>query len=186
MKRAQQNSPLWRPLISTGITTMTADGNCGFRAVAHRVYDREAAWPLVRKDLLDALESNPKGYLQDVAVMTGDKASLQSLPESISPFKWSAELSKWFSSDMHAQITAGAYDLFVVMISSSGSQVLVRAPSSFQSAEEIRAALHTARLLGMLFRGPGSVGRWDFVDLEELGVRELLGSRAALIASSAV
>ena len=65
--------------------------------------------------------------------MIGDKASLQ---------------NKWFVSDMHAQITADAYDLFVVMISSSSNQVLVRAPSSFQFVEEIRAALHTARLLG--------------------------------------
>ena len=72
------------------------------------------------------------------------------------------------------------------MISSSSSQVLVRAPSSFQSAEETRAALHTARLLGMLSSGSGSTGHWGFVDLEELGVRELLGSCAAVIVSSAV
>ena len=102
------------------------------------------------------LGSNPKGYLQDVAVIIGDKASLQSLWESISLFKGPVELSKWFSSDMHAQITADAYDLFVVMISSNSSHVLVRAPISFQSAEEIRAALHTTRLLGMLFNGSGS------------------------------
>ena len=72
--------------------------------------------------------------------MIGDKASLQSLRESISHFRGSAELSKWFSSDMHAQITADAYNLFVVMINPSSSQVFVRAPSPFQSAEEIRAA----------------------------------------------
>ena len=66
------------------------------------------------------------------------------------------------------------------------SQVLVRALSSFQSAEEIRAALHTTRLLGMLFSGSGSAGHWNFVDLEELGVRELFGSCAAVIVSSAV
>ena len=106
---------------------------CGFRAVAHCIYNREAAWPLVRKDLLLRLESNPEGYLQDVAVMIGDKASLQSLRESISHFKGPAELSKWFSSGVRAQITADTYDLFVVMINPSSSQVLVRAPSSFQS-----------------------------------------------------
>ena len=88
---------------------------------------------------------------------------------------------------MHAQIAVDAYDLFVAMISSSSSQVLVRAPSSFQSTEEIRAALvHTARLLVMLFSGSGSAGHWDFLDLEELGVRELLGSCAAVVVSSAV
>ena len=86
---------------------------------------------------------------------------------------------------MHAQITADAYDLFEVMINPS-SQVLVRAPSSFQSAEEIRATLHTAKLLGMLFSGSGGAGHWDFVDLEVLGVRELLGSCAAVFVSSVV
>ena len=73
----------------------------------------------------------------------------------------------------------------MVMISSSSSQVLVRAPSSFQSAEKIRTALHTVRLLGMLFSGSGSPGHWDFVDLEELGVKELPASCADLIVSRA-
>ena len=68
----------------------------------------------------------------------------------------------------------------------SRSQVLVRARSSFQSAEEIRAALLTAKLLGMIFSGSGGAGHWDFVDLEVLGVRELLGSCAAVIVSSVV
>ena len=87
---------------------------------------------------------------------------------------------------MHVQITADAYDLFVVMISPSSNQVLVRAPSLFQPAEEIRAALHTARLLGMLFSGSSSAGHWGFIDLEELGVRELFESCATEIVSRAV
>ena len=87
---------------------------------------------------------------------------------------------------MHAQITADAYDLFVVIINPSSSQVLVQAPSSFQSAEEIRAALHTAKLLGMLFSESGGAGHWDFVELEVLGVREWLGSCAAVNVSSVV
>ena len=55
------------------------------------------------------------------------------------------------------------------MISYSSNQVLVRAPSSFQSAEEIRAALRTAGLLEVLFSGFGVAGHWGFVGLEELG-----------------
>ena len=38
----------------------------------------------------------------------------------------------------------------------------------------------------MLFSGSGSAGHWDFVNLEELGVRELLVSCAAVIVSSAI
>ena len=48
--------------------------------------------------------------------MVGDKASPQSLQASISHFKGSVELGKWFSSDTHAQVTADTYDLFIVMI----------------------------------------------------------------------
>ena len=87
---------------------------------------------------------------------------------------------------MQAQIIADTYDLFVAMINPSSGQVLVRAPRSFQSAEETRAALHTAKLLGMLFSGFGGARHWDFVDREVLGVRELLGSCAAVTASSVV
>ena len=101
--------------------------------------------------------------------MIVDKASLQ---------------SKWLSSNMHPQITIDAHNLFVVMISFSGSQVLVRTQSSFQSAEIIRAALHMARLLEMLFIRSGIAGHWDFVDLEQLKVSELLVSCVAVIVSA--
>ena len=62
------------------------------------------------------LKSNPEGYLQDVAVVVGDKASLQSIRESVGHFKGPAELNRWFNGDLHAQITADAYNLFAVMI----------------------------------------------------------------------
>ena len=68
---------------------------------------------------------------------------------------------------------------------STSDKCLPLARGSFQSAEETRSALHMARLFGMLFSGSGSAGHWNFVDLEELGVRELLGSCAAVIVSSA-
>ena len=52
--------------------------------------------------------------------------------------------SKWFDSDKHAQLTADAYDIFVVMVTYDYSSVVIRAPSSFQSAEAIRAAAAAA------------------------------------------
>ena len=61
--------------------------------------------------------------------------------------------SKWFDSDKHAQLTADAYNAFVVMVTYEYSSIVVRAPSSFRSAEAIRAAIHTAMLLGMVFSG---------------------------------
>ena len=40
--------------------------------------------------------------------------------------------------------------------------------------------------MGMLFIGSGGAGHWGFVDLEVLGVRELLGSCAAVNVSSSI
>ena len=83
--------------------------------------------------------------------------------------------SKWFDSDKHAQLIADTYDTFVVMVTYDYSNVVIRAPSSFQSADAIRAAIPTARLLGMVFSGCGGAGYWDSVDMER--ARELLGKR---------
>ena len=58
--------------------------------------------------------------------------------------------------------------------------------SSFQSAEEIGASSLAAKLLGMLFSGSGGAGHWDIVNPEVLGVRELLGSCAAVPVNSVV
>ena len=66
-------SAFWH-LIS--IMGMVADGNCGFRAVAHIVHGREAAWPDVRQHLLDHHNSDRVVCLSDVAITSGAKISL--------------------------------------------------------------------------------------------------------------
>ena len=63
---------------------------------------------------------------------------------------------KWFDSDKHAQLTADAYYTFVVMVTYDYSSIVIRAPSSFQSADAIRAAIPMVRLLGMVFSGCGA------------------------------
>ena len=59
--------------------------------------------------------------------------------------------SKWFDRDKNAQLTADSYDIFAVMVTYDHSNVVIGAPSSLLSAEAIRAAIPTARLLGLLF-----------------------------------
>ena len=66
--------------------------------------------------------------------------------------------NKWFDSDKHAQLTADTYDTFVVMVTYDYSKVVIRAPSSPQSADAVRAAIPTARLLDMAFSGCGGAG----------------------------
>ena len=84
--------------------------------------------------------------------------------------------SKWFDNDKYAQPTVDAYDTFVVVMVTNGhSNAVIRAPSSFRSTEAIRAAIPTARLLGMVFSGCGGAGHWDSIDIER--ARELLGKR---------
>ena len=128
---------------------MAIDGNCAFRAVDHIIHSQESLWPEVRQRLLDQLNSDPTGYLRDFAVTSGADISLQaSLMHFFGPI-W--DRSKWFDSDKHARLTADAYDIFVVMATYDYSNVVIRAPSSLQSAKAIRAAIPTARLLGLLF-----------------------------------
>ena len=155
---------------------MVADGNCGFRAVAHIIHGRESVWPKVRQHLLDHLNSDPTGYLRDAATVPGAEMSPQSLQASLMHFAgpiW--DRSKWFDSDKHAQLTADAYDTFVVMVTYEYSNIVIRAPSSFRSAEAIRAATPTARLFGMVFSSCGGAGPWDGIDIEK--AKELLGKR---------
>ena len=155
---------------------MVADGCFGFRAVAHIIHGRESVWPEARQHLLDRLNSNPAGYLRDVAITSGAEMPLQSLQTSLMHFAgpiW--DRSKWFDSDKHAPLTADTYDTFVMMVTYDYSNIVIRALGSFQSAEAIRAAIPTARLLGMVLSGCGGAGRWDNVDLERAG--QFLGER---------
>ena len=92
--------------------------------------------------------------------------SLQSLQASLIHFAGTIwDHSKWFDSDKHAQLTADAYYTFVVMVTYDYSSIVIRAPSSFQSADAIRAAIPTARLLGLVFSGYGGAGHWDSIDI---------------------
>ena len=130
----------------------------------------------VRQHLLDHLNSNPTGYLHDVTITSGVEISLQSLQASLAHFigpMW--DHSKWFDSDKLAQLTADSYDAFVVMVAYDYNNAVIRAPSSFQSAYAIRAAIPTARLVGMVFSGCGGTGHWDSIDMERR--REFLGKR---------
>ena len=88
------DSAFW-PL--TNIVEMVADGNCGFRAVAHSIQGQESVWPEVRQRLLDQLNSDPTGYLRGLAITSGGEISLLSLQANLMHFHgptW--DRSKWF------------------------------------------------------------------------------------------
>ena len=81
--RSLPNSAFW-PLVN--IVEMVADGNCGFRVVAHIIHGRKSAWPEVRQHLLDHLNSDPTGYLRDAAITSSAEMSLQGLQASLMHF----------------------------------------------------------------------------------------------------
>ena len=92
--------------------------------------------------------------------------------------KWQAGhpwIHGWPGSTAGPEQTADAYNTFVVMVTCEYSKIVIRTPSSFRSAEAIRATIPTARLLGMVFSGCGGAGYWDSIDIEK--ARELLGKR---------
>ena len=55
------------------------------------------------------------------------------------------------------------------------SNVAIRAPTSLQSAEAIRAAIPTARLLGLVFSNCSSAGHQDNIVIKR--ARELLENK---------
>ena len=61
------------------------------------------------------------------------------------------------------------YGIFAVMVTYDYSNVVIRAPSSFQSAPAIRPAISTARLIGIVSSSCRGVGHWDRVDIERAG-----------------
>ena len=63
--------------------------------------------------------------------------------------------NKWFGSDKHTQLTSV---IFTAMVTYDYSNVVIRAPGSFQSAGAIREATPTARLPDMVFSSYGGVG----------------------------
>ena len=132
------------------------------------IHGRESVWPEVRQHLLDHLNSDPAGYLRNFAINSGAEMSLQS--PQMSPTHPAGPIwdrIKWFYRDKHAQLTADAYKAFVVMVTCEYSNITIRVPSSFWSAEAIRAAMPTDRLLGMVFSGYGGAGHWDSIDIEK-------------------
>ena len=64
------------------------------------------------------------------------------------------------------------------------SNVMAQAPSSFQSAEVIRAAIPIIRLLGMVFSGCGGAEHWESMDIER--AREFLRKRECVVRVSRV
>ena len=157
-----RNSDFWPPVKITELVV----GNCEFRAVAHIIHCRESVWPKVRKYFIDQLNSDSTGYLRGVSVTSGGEISLQSLQASPMHFVgpiW--DRSKSLDSGKQAQLTTDAYDTFVVMVTYNYSNVVIRASSSFQSANALRAATPTDRLLGMVFRGCGGTGHLDSIDI---------------------
>ena len=146
------------------------------RAVAHIIHYQDSVWPEVRQHLLDQLNSEPTGCLRDFSVTSGAEISLQSLQTSLMHFVWTIwDRNKGFDSDKNAQLTADAHHIIVVMITYDYSNIKIRAPSSLQSAEAIRAAIPTARLLDLVYSSCSGIGHWGSIDTE--GARELLGKR---------
>ena len=78
-QRSRTHIYLCTTVLSGLLPTLVADGNRGFRAVAHIIQDQEPVWPEVCQRLLDQLNGDPTGYLRDFAVTSGAEISLQSL-----------------------------------------------------------------------------------------------------------
>jgi hypothetical protein len=95
--------------------------------------------------------------------------SLEMLSDSLQHLSGSCgDQRHWFDAGKHAQLTADAYNSFVIEVTEVNSLVVIRAPSYFRDVNAIRTALCRTdldiKIIGMLFRTLGGVGHWDAVD----------------------
>ena len=118
---------------------MGDDGNCGFRAVAHTIFDSQEHWYEIRNSLLTHLESFGKNDTNPYAVSAG--TTFKKLKDSL---EWSqhhipAPMSKWFNDVWHGQLVTDLYNAFLVSAEATGgTMVLLRAPTGFTT---VNAAL---------------------------------------------
>ena len=172
----------------TRVTSMTRDGNCGFRAVAHQVYDDQNLWPRVRKDLLAAFEKNPNGYCNNIKKNYDRDITPARMRETLkAPRRKLAPVDKWLSKELHLQIVADCYDMAVVTIclTHNHPEHAIRIPTErykeWKADADIKYGIKVKRLeiIGLKIDSC----HWDAIDLDSERIISYLHVNAPLIQS---
>ena len=156
---------------------MHGDGNCGFRAIAHGLFERQEDWHKIREDLLTYLEIFGENNTNSYTLAA--RTTFENLKNSL---EWNqhhdiqAPVSKWFHDEWHGQLVADLFDTFIISAEAIGGiKVLLRAPTEFTTVDTaLKAVLSGHRLVGMLFHRDGS--HFDALEFDE-EARALLSDR---------
>ena len=170
---------------------MNADGNCGYRTVAHYVYGHQDYWPQVRSELLRRLRTNETGYLREANTRRApdERYGIEALEATLNHSEGRADPLKWWGNEPHHQLTADTWGI-VVATYSPDSGVEVRVPSTWwqiqglsrdalRSLIQAKVARLDQRLLLMLWRGGN---HWDCADAE--GARSFIAKYGRLAPSN--
>ena len=114
LPKASFNDSVFRPYIT--IIPMYGDGNCGFRAIAHGLFERQENWHGICEDLLKYLQSFGQSDTNSYALAA--RTTFGQLENSL---KWcrlghhSAQtpVSKWFNDECHGQLAADLCNTFI-------------------------------------------------------------------------
>ena len=156
---------------------MHGDGNCGFRAIAHGLLERQEDWHKIREDPLTYLEIFGENNNNSYALAAG--TTFEKLKNSLDWHQHhgaQAPVSKWLHDEWHGQLVADLFDTFVISAEAIGGiKVLLRAPTEFTTVDAaLQAVLSGHRLVGMLFHQNGS--HFDALEFGE-DARALLSDR---------
>lgn len=169
-------------------TDMRADGNCGFRAIAHQVYGNQELWPIVREDLTAAFMENKNGYCNNIKKISGRQITPRKMASTLkAPRGKLAPTEKSLCNELHLQIVSDCYEMAVVtiLLTENHPIVEIRIPTDrFKGCDaktKIKYGIKFKQLeiIGLKF----SKVHWDAIDLEGEEIGLYLEKYATLVQS---
>jgi len=168
---AYRNLRLLYPSISLSLISIEGDGNCGFRAIAHRVYQNQD-WRRVRAEMRVTLISHERLWREIFSLIENNEEDMtfEALVRSLS---WDrgeclGDRSMWFNNSC-MMVAADTYKRTIISLSDSACDCAVRYDPLLADAENDVCVI--ARV-GAYQRGNRRFGGHHFIAVE--GGREFL------------
>ena len=114
------NPPSLVPLIST-VTNVLGDGNCGFRSAAVGLGRDSNAWPDIRLEMIQEIESENSMCRKEDFIKHVWHFSYEQLMESLGHLSGPAQTKYWMHFPTHGYILADTYQRPVLLFSKSGN-----------------------------------------------------------------
>lgn len=177
-------------VLPANIQKMPLDGNCGFHGLAHGLLQNQKLCNNVRNVLLSHLDKGHSEYISRIRAVRGDpvydvdqlRGTLKVTPQD----DVLKNKEKWLSSLLHLQLAADAYSTIIVCMTVNSKSIDLYIPKEQvenKSIDILRSQIKDldTELICLYFDG---VGHWDYVDLDQAGLREHVGTHGDIVRKS--